>query len=199
MAMKLVELFLAGEEDEFGFDLLPVEAEDLALSQWELVDPSDANSDGSDPVTDVEPSSGITNVLPTIFVSASSASGSPFPDITDQRFDRTGDPTPSIHRLMLEILEYRERLRSHGSSDDAEDSSGVSRENENENDDVEEDDGLDDELVPRNLSGKLGRQRMRKLGKRACSKMNTSKRSPYLYVKPGCLYGKHGLGLKHSV
>ncbi|GMJ06906.1 hypothetical protein HRI_004359800 [Hibiscus trionum] len=65
----------------------------------------------------------------------------------------------------------------------------------------EEDDGygrdLDDELIPRGMSGKLGRQRMRKLGKRAFAKMNNSKRSPILYVKAGCVHGKHGLGLKH--
>ncbi|GLU02855.1 hypothetical protein SLE2022_200880 [Rubroshorea leprosula] len=58
--------------------------------------------------------------------------------------------------------------------------------------------GLDDELVPWAVSGKFGRQRMRKSGKRACAKMHTSKRPPYLYVKPGCVRGKHGLGLKHN-
>ncbi|KAH1072350.1 hypothetical protein J1N35_024678 [Gossypium stocksii] len=60
------------------------------------------------------------------------------------------------------------------------------------------DDDLDDELVPRAFSGKLGRQRMRKLGKRVCAKMHTSKKSPFLYMKPGCVYGKHCLGFKHS-
>ncbi|XP_028767907.1 uncharacterized protein LOC114725547 isoform X2 [Neltuma alba] len=57
---------------------------------------------------------------------------------------------------------------------------------------------LDDELVPWSVNTKFGRQRMRKLGKRAFSKMNNSKRSPYLYVRPGCVRGKHGLGLKHN-
>ncbi|XP_039064309.1 uncharacterized protein LOC120209331 [Hibiscus syriacus] len=70
-----------------------------------------------------------------------------------------------------------------------------------DDDDDGDDDGygcdLDDELVPRDLAGKFGRQRMRKLGKRAFAKMNNSKRSPFLYVKPGCVHGKHGLGLKH--
>ncbi|KAG5247820.1 protein ecdysoneless [Salix suchowensis] len=56
--------------------------------------------------------------------------------------------------------------------------------------------GLDDELVPWNVSGKLGRQRIRKLGKRIFPKMSNSKRSPFLHVKPGCVHGKHGLGLK---
>ncbi|KAL4352554.1 hypothetical protein GQ457_06G002100 [Hibiscus cannabinus] len=64
--------------------------------------------------------------------------------------------------------------------------------------DLDDDDDLDDELIPRGLSGKVGRQRMRKVGKRGFAKMNNSKRSPFLYVKPGCVHGKHGLGLKHS-
>ncbi|XP_020214878.1 uncharacterized protein LOC109798870 [Cajanus cajan] len=66
-------------------------------------------------------------------------------------------------------------------------------------DDDEDEDGygLDDELVPWNVSNKFGRQRMRKLGKRAFSKMHNSKKSPYLFVRPGCVRGKHGLGLKH--
>ncbi|KAI9396610.1 hypothetical protein POPTR_004G160700v4 [Populus trichocarpa] len=67
-------------------------------------------------------------------------------------------------------------------------------------DDEEDDDddgyGLNDELVPWNVSGKLGRQRIRKLGKRVFPKMSNSKRSPFLHVKPGCVHGKHGLGLK---
>lgn len=51
---------------------------------------------------------------------------------------------------------------------------------------------LDEELVPRSVCKKLGRQRMRKLGKRAIAKVLTSKTSPY-----GCVRGKHGgLGLK---
>ncbi|KAK8665271.1 hypothetical protein V6N13_005442 [Hibiscus sabdariffa] len=69
---------------------------------------------------------------------------------------------------------------------------------DDDDDDGDGDDDLDDELIPRGLSGKLGRQRMRKLGKRGFAKMNNSKRSPFLYVKPGCVHGKHGLGLKHS-
>ncbi|XP_013649011.2 uncharacterized protein LOC106353736 [Brassica napus] len=56
---------------------------------------------------------------------------------------------------------------------------------------------LDEELVPRSVCKKLGRQRMRKLGKRAIAKVLTSKTSPYSHLKPGCVRGKHGgLGLK---
>lgn len=61
-------------------------------------------------------------------------------------------------------------------------------------DDVEYDDSydLDEELVPRSVSKKLGKQRMRKLGKRSIAKV------PYSHLKPGCVRpgGKHGLGMK---
>ncbi|KAG2243497.1 hypothetical protein Bca4012_022091 [Brassica carinata] len=66
-------------------------------------------------------------------------------------------------------------------------------------DDGEYDDSydLDEELVPRSVCKKLGRQRMRKLGKRAIAKvLVTSKTSPYSHLKPGCIRGKNGLGLK---
>ncbi|KAK7849796.1 hypothetical protein CFP56_002284 [Quercus suber] len=59
-------------------------------------------------------------------------------------------------------------------------------------------DDFDDELVPWDVSGKFGRQRMRKIGKRAFPKMYNSKRSPYLFVRPGCVRGKHGMGMKHN-
>ncbi|KAL1215725.1 hypothetical protein V5N11_024266 [Cardamine amara subsp. amara] len=52
---------------------------------------------------------------------------------------------------------------------------------------------LDEELVPRSVSKKLGRQRMRKLGKRAIAKI--SKKTPYLHLKAS-VGGKLGLGLK---
>ncbi|CAK8576599.1 unnamed protein product [Lathyrus sativus] len=68
---------------------------------------------------------------------------------------------------------------------------------DDDDEDDDDDDDLDDELVPWDIGNKLGRQRMRKLGKRVSSKMNNSKRSPYLFVSPGCVRGKHGMGLKH--
>ncbi|XP_038886897.1 uncharacterized protein LOC120077100 [Benincasa hispida] len=76
------------------------------------------------------------------------------------------------------------------------DSAEEEEEEEIDGDDDEFD--LDDELVPWSVSDKLGRQRMRKLGKRGFTKMYNSKRSPFLFTKPGCVRGKHGLGLKHS-
>ncbi|XP_058756782.1 nuclear polyadenylated RNA-binding protein 3-like [Vicia villosa] len=68
---------------------------------------------------------------------------------------------------------------------------------DDDDEDDDDEDDLDDELVPWDIGNKLGRQRMRKLGKRVSSKMNNSKRSPYLFVSPGCVRGKHGMGLKH--
>ncbi|KAG7540366.1 hypothetical protein ISN45_Aa07g005820 [Arabidopsis thaliana x Arabidopsis arenosa] len=76
------------------------------------------------------------------------------------------------------------------------------------NDDGEEDRGgedgeyddsydLDEELVPRSVSKKVGRQRMRKLGKRAIAKVYASKKmSPFSHLTPGIVRGKHGLSMK---
>ncbi|XP_045825302.1 putative uncharacterized protein YGR160W [Trifolium pratense] len=104
---------------------------------------------------------------------------------------RIDDPIERINHPMLHLDAY---VEDHNHD-------GVYREEQVNHDiDDEEDDGdddLDDELVPWNIGNKLGRQRMRKLGKRVSSKMNNSKRSPYLFVSPGCVRGKHGMGLKH--
>ncbi|XP_009788265.1 uncharacterized protein [Nicotiana sylvestris] len=79
---------------------------------------------------------------------------------------------------------------------------GHEEEDEEEEEEEEEEDydgyDLDDELVPKWLRDKFGRQRIRKLGKRACSRMNKSKRGPYIFNRPGCVHGKHGLGVQHS-
>ncbi|CAL9228002.1 unnamed protein product [Arabidopsis halleri] len=71
------------------------------------------------------------------------------------------------------------------------------------NDDGEEDGeyddsyDLDEELVPRSVNKKVGRQRMRKVGKRAIAKVYASKKmSPFSHLKPGSVRGKHGLGMK---
>ncbi|GAB2267671.1 hypothetical protein Dimus_002654 [Dionaea muscipula] len=67
------------------------------------------------------------------------------------------------------------------------------------NDDEVEIDGgydLDDELVPWEFANRLVRQRMRKLGKRSFARMTKSKKLAHIYTQPGCLHGKHGLGLK---
>ncbi|KAL2468446.1 uncharacterized protein Fot_50022 [Forsythia ovata] len=70
------------------------------------------------------------------------------------------------------------------------------------NDDDDDDDenggsGLDDELVPLKLKDRFGKQRIRKIGKRGGSRVNKSKKVSYYYNRPGCVYGKHGLGVQH--
>lgn len=72
---------------------------------------------------------------------------------------------------------------------------------ENYDDDDDEhgyEDEYDDELVPLDVRNRFGRQRIRKLGKRANPKMNKSKKLPYKYSRPGCVHGKHGLGVQYA-
>lgn len=74
-------------------------------------------------------------------------------------------------------------------------------EDENYDDDNDEhgyEDEYDDELVPLDVRNRLGRQRIRKLGKRASPKMNKSKKLHYKYNRPGCVHGKHGLGVQYA-
>ncbi|CAN4112429.1 unnamed protein product [Withania somnifera] len=71
-------------------------------------------------------------------------------------------------------------------------------EEDEEEEDEDEDFDFDDGLVPNWLSDKFGRQRIRKLGKRAGSRMNKSKRGPCIFNRPGCVRGKHGFGVQHS-
>ncbi|ESQ53656.1 hypothetical protein EUTSA_v10026183mg [Eutrema salsugineum] len=87
-------------------------------------------------------------------------------------------------------ITYGDCVNRGGCYDDGEEDRGA--------DDSEYDDSydLEEELVPRNVCKKLGRQRMRKLGKRAVAKAFTSKTFPYSYLKHGCVRGKHGLGMK---
>ncbi|XP_056160896.1 transcription elongation factor spt5-like [Syzygium oleosum] len=205
MEMKMESLSYVDEELDFGFFHVESEAEDAISAQWELVNASDAGSDRSDsdapdspvsdgPVYDLGLANGIARV-----------------DDLDERdpVGRNGDPRISRPIRLPETLEFRADdyvvkadvegdWRRDGRDDDDDDDDDEDGDGGEEEMD-EDDDGLDDELVPRHLSGKFGRQRIRKLGKRACSKMNYSKRSPHLFVKPGCLHGKHGLGLKHSL
>ncbi|CAJ1933596.1 unnamed protein product [Sphenostylis stenocarpa] len=148
---------------------------DDSLLQWELVDVVDAEEDFD------------------AFDSSDSSDSCP-----------TRAPIEEIRHLVL-----RESLQDHRVVDgESEVESGLETRHYDyphrdvDDGDYDEDDdddgyGLDDELVPWTVSNKFGRQRMRKLGKRAFSKMHNSKKSPYLFVRPGCVRGKHGLGLKH--
>ncbi|XP_021286232.1 protein PFC0760c-like [Herrania umbratica] len=153
------------------------EEEGSDLSYWEFINSSDSDADDVLSLSDASWHSSLS----------SSPKDSPIPDlIQDSDDSRHPHDYEPIHDGYGEpYIDYQEK-------DDGDDYDDVY--------DEYDDDGydLDDELVPRALSGKFGRQRMRKLGKRAFAKMHTSKKSPFLYVKPGCVHGKHGLGLKHS-
>lgn len=208
MQMKMESLSFVDEELDFGFFHVEADAEDAISAQWELVDAFDAVSeDRSD--SDAPDSPGAAAVFDDGPVhNLGLRSGVALVGNVDARGSRpNGDPRVSCPVRLPETLELRAgdyvvkaSVVGHWRGDDREDDEeDGDEEEESDDDDDVEDDGLDDELVPRHLSGKFGRQRIRKLGKRVCSKMNSSKRSPHLFVKPGCLHGKHGLGLKHSL
>ncbi|ESW03776.1 hypothetical protein PHAVU_011G041100 [Phaseolus vulgaris] len=167
--------FLLLEEVQF------LKVNDDSLLQWELVDVVDAEEDFD------------------AFESSNSSDSCP-----------NHAPIEEIRHLLL-----RESLHDHEIDSESQGESGLEvrhydyhqrhfplrdvDDGDDDEDDDEDDDGygLDDELVPWTVSNKFGRQRMRKLGKRVFSKMHSSKKSPYLFVRPGCVRGKHGLGLKH--
>lgn len=142
---------------------------DDSLLQWELVDVVDAEEEEEEEMVD--------GVDEESFISW--AVSSPI-----------GDPIEGVNHRLLHLDDgfSEEQVKVNHDIDDVD---------EEEDDDDDDEDYLDDELVPWDIGNKLGRQRMRKLGKRVSSKMNNSKRSPYLYVSPGCVRGKHGMGLKH--
>ncbi|KAL1324211.1 hypothetical protein HN51_034379 [Arachis hypogaea] len=148
------------------------------LSQWELVDLFDVEEEWGEQCDD-------GNIVDDGFNYADSSPIS-YPNV---------DPIEGIGNFIprRDVVDH-----DHGHRDNNDDDEEV--ECVDDEDDDDDDDGydLDDELVPWNVGNRFERQRMRKLGKRACSKMNNSKRNPYLYTRPGCVRGKHGLGLKHT-
>ncbi|WCJ40919.1 hypothetical protein M5689_021817 [Euphorbia peplus] len=155
-------------------DVVFIDAEEANdFSFWEFVNQSDADSD-------TESLQSIENGFVSWYT---------FPP-------PTRSPPSSLSDLQIQTHELTHpphALDPANFEDEDEEEEGM-----HEDDDDDDDDGygLDDELVPWNMSGKFGRERMRKLGKRFCSKMVNSKRNPYAYVKPGCVHGKHGLGMK---
>ncbi|KAL1192302.1 hypothetical protein V5N11_020245 [Cardamine amara subsp. amara] len=73
----------------------------------------------------------------------------------------------------------------------------INRDGDVDSDEDNDDSDLDDELmIPRSLSKKVKKERIRKLGKRVSAKVRNSKRSPYSHLKPGCVHGKHGFGIR---
>ncbi|XP_019448471.1 PREDICTED: methionine aminopeptidase 2-like [Lupinus angustifolius] len=104
-----------------------------------------------------------------------------------------GSLNPPISSPKVPLNEKVCHIHVHHTDDDGDDV-----DDDDDDDDQHDNDDLDDELVPWDVSNKIGRNRMRKLGKREFPKMINSKRSPHLFVSPGCVHGKHGLGLKHK-
>lgn len=182
---------------------------DDLLPHWELVDLLDfeQQEEESEHVEQVDQNDAVQKKT-TSWVSAISWSLSP-----------TSDPIQALHFQPPKLKDdsdddtdgrrFDGDVVEEGSESGDADSGGYGGE-EYDDDDVDDDvddeddvdayDGydLDDELVPWCVNAKFERQRMRKLGKRAFSKMHNSKRSPILFVRPGCVRGKHGLGLKHN-
>ncbi|KAF8013508.1 hypothetical protein BT93_I1371 [Corymbia citriodora subsp. variegata] len=203
MEMKMESLSYVDEDLDFGFFHVEAEVEDAISAQWELVNPSDADSDSSDTDAPDSPAAFDGPVYNLTLRNGIARVG----DLESLGSSRNGDPPriscpvrlPETLELRVDDDVVKANVERDWRGDDRGDGDDEDDDEEEEEIQDDDDDGLDDELVPRHLSGKFGRQRIRKLGKRVCSKMNYSKRSPHLFVKPGCLHGKHGLGLKHSL
>ncbi|XP_022762298.1 uncharacterized protein LOC111308251 [Durio zibethinus] len=173
-----VVVFPTTKEDPEKIFFTEEEEDENDISNWEFINSSDSDADDVLSLSDASWHSSLS----------SSPKDSPIPDLI-QDYD---DDHHHQHHLDYEPLRdgYGEPYIGDQEEDDGDDY--------DDNEDDADGYDLDDELVPREMRGKFGRQRMRKLGKRAFAKMHTSKKSPFLYVKPGCVHGKHGLGLKHS-
>ncbi|KAK4378306.1 hypothetical protein RND71_000168 [Anisodus tanguticus] len=145
------------------------------LSEWEFVNPSDDEHEDSYSFTDNDES--MLKDDDPCEIGSPCEVGSPSSDISIE--------SPPQVQLVGALIAYDVRVDS--SNDD-----------DMEEEEEDYDDDLDDELVPNWLSDKFGRQRIRKLGKRANSRMNKSKKGPYVFNRPGCVHGKHGLGVHHN-
>lgn len=169
-----------------------VQVEEQGLSHWELLNASDADSDKEQEQEQEEEE--IEDSIGNEIGSLGSEISLPG-YVNDAQIET---PQVDLHDDGGDV-KYDGGYYGYGYGDGGHGEEQYDDDDEDEDDD-NGDDGcdLDDELVPWDVSDKVGRQRMRKLGKRVFSKMNNSKRSPYLFVRPGCVRGKHGLGLKHK-
>ncbi|KAL3383035.1 hypothetical protein AABB24_002499, partial [Solanum stoloniferum] len=167
-----------------------IDAHDLfdELSSWEFVNPSDDEQEDSYSFTDQTDD----DVELMLKEDDPCEIGSPSSDISMKSEAESGSPSPvqTIDALVVCPVGFNH----HDTSRDDDQEEDDEEEEEEEEEDYDYD--LDDELVPNWLSDKLGRQRIRKLGKRACSKMNKSRKAPYVFNRPGCVHGKHGFGMR---
>lgn len=193
-ALSLEMEFLVAEDLDF------VQVEEQGLSHWEFVNVSDADDSEKENAERVESEEDKEERI-----------GDGFGSLGFEKDETmaTTTTTTTTHHVDLDDDHHHHHHHGHGHGHDYDvglkfqggnRSYGYGYDDEEENDRDEDDgeDDFDDELVPWDVSGKFGRQRMRKLGKRAFPKMYNSKRSPYLFVRPGCVRGKHGMGMKHN-
>ncbi|KAM3220327.1 nucleolin [Capsicum chacoense] len=151
------------------------------LSSWEFVNPSDDEHEDSYSFTDH--TDGDDDEL-MVKEDDACEIGSPSSDICMKSEPQSPLPIRTIGALVVCNVGF--------------DYHDDDQEEEEDEDEEDYDDDLDDELVPNWLSDKFERQRIRKLGKRASSRMNKSKKGPYIFNRPGCVRGKHGFGMQHS-
>ncbi|KAE9593355.1 hypothetical protein Lal_00029376 [Lupinus albus] len=163
--------FLLLEQVEF------LNVKDDSLFQWELVNVVDAEEEEDESDDSIEDGFGSWNSP------VSSLKDVPIQDLRHFLLHPHDDQVHDDDDHHVSGVEVKDHHHPHDDDDD---------------DDVHDDDDLDDELIPWDVSNKMGRDRMRKLGKREFTKMHNSKRSPYLFLTRGCVRGKHGLGLKHN-
>ncbi|KAJ9561037.1 hypothetical protein OSB04_006197 [Centaurea solstitialis] len=190
---------LAGE----AFESVDFDVSDS--DSWQVVDPSDSD-DGNFSYDGDVVTSDSDEALADVDDLLQHPYGSPSSDISMQSLvDEIAHHHSQELKDAIEIDHGREVTKDdEGEIDGGDDHPHEEDEDEadsEENYDDDDDDAsdLDDELVPKWLNNKFERQRMRKLGKREYPKMKKSKRMAYQYNRPGCVHGKHGLGLKHNL
>ncbi|TMW84647.1 hypothetical protein EJD97_024727 [Solanum chilense] len=172
-----------------------IDAHDLFddLSSWEFVNPSDDEQEDSYSFTDQTDDDDDDELM--LKEDDPCEIGSPSSDISMKSESESGSPLPvqTIGALMVCHVGFNHQEK-YSCDDDQEEDDEEEEEEEEEEEDYDYD--LDDELVPNWLSDKVGRQRIRKLGKRVCSKMNKSRKAPHVFNRPGCVHGKHGFGMR---
>ncbi|KAD3066467.1 hypothetical protein E3N88_34347 [Mikania micrantha] len=185
-----------------AFESIDVEFSDS--DSWQVIDSSDSD-DGNfsydDIITTDDDDDDEEEVAPDVDDLLQHSYGSPASDISIQslvgEIPQNCQEMKSAHEIRQIIAGEDAVVDVGGLIEYEEDPYEVYEDHSDEDEDDDLD--LDDELVPKWLNNKFERQRMRKLGKRVYPKMKKSKRLAYMYSKPGCVHGKHGLGTKHNL